>query len=70
MKIKVNINFSFILNTPEEEILKIIINKIKKDLEHQFNTEISSNMHTYKLEDKKAEMERMLAIVKSIDYII
>jgi hypothetical protein len=70
MKIKVNINFSFILDTPEEKILKIIINKIKKDLEHQFNTEISSNMNTYKLEDKKEEMERIVATVKSINYII
>ena len=70
MKKKVNINFSFILNTPEEEILKIIINKIKKDLENQFNTEISSNMNIYKLEDKKAQMERILATIRSIDYII
>ena len=70
MKTKVNINFSFILDTPEEKILKIIINKIKKDLEHQFNTEISSNMNTYKLEDKKEEMERIVATVKSINYII
>ena len=70
MKTKINIDFSFILNTPEEEILKIIINKIKKDLEVQFKTEISSNMFTYKLEDKKTQMERILATVRSIDYII
>ena len=70
MKTKINIDFSFILNKPEEEILKIIINKIKKDLEVQFKTEISSNMFTYKLEDKKTQMERILATVRSIDYII
>ena len=70
MKTKVNINFSFILDSPEEKILKIIINKIKEDLEHQFNTEISSNMNLYKLEDKKAQMERIFATIRSIDYII
>ena len=70
MKTKINIDFSFILDTPEEEILKIIINKIKKDLELQFKTEISSNMFTHKLEDKKTQMERILATVRSIDYII
>jgi hypothetical protein len=70
MKTKVNIDLSFILDTSEEEILKIIIDKIKKDLENQFKTEISSNILTYKLEDKKEQMERILATVRSINYII
>lgn len=70
MKTKVNIDLSFILDTPEEEILKIIIDKMKKDLENQFKTEISSNIRTYKLEDKKEQMERILATVRSINYII
>ena len=70
MKTKVNIDFSFILDTPEEEMLKIIINKIKKDLENEFGTEISSNIHMLKLDDKKSEMERIIAKVKSINYII
>jgi hypothetical protein len=69
MKTRVNVDFSFILNTPEEEILKIIIDKMKKDLEKQFKTEISSNMRIYKLEDKKEEMERILATVRSINFI-
>jgi len=69
MKTKVNVDFSFILDKPEEEILKIIINKIKKDLEHHFETEVSSNIRTYKLEDKKEEMERILATVRSINFI-
>jgi hypothetical protein len=70
MKTKVNIDFSFILDTPEEEMLKIIINKIKKDLENEFGTEISSNIRMLKLDDKKSEMERIIAKVKSINYII
>ena len=70
MKTKVNIDFSFILETPEEEILKKIVNKIKKDLEQQFETEISSNISKFKIDDKKAEMERILETIRSINYII
>ena len=70
MKTKVNIDFSFILETPEEEILKKIVNKINKDLEQQFETEISSNISKFKIDDKKAEMERILETIRSINYII